>query len=228
MINQFIKLTIFLTFLLFSSKNLFAQTPKDSNNAQIKQQAVQMRERINNYLSDKLAEEKKQNGSGFLSDSLLHIIDFQKKELNQLNQKIVFLEEKINNIDGYNKLTAEQSNGPFVNPGTGQNYIQYANKQLNLFFSFNDYTLTNKQIEVIQIFLSNQKNKRAKIISYTDWQGKSKANTLIAQKRALAVTKQLKGKVKSYAVLVNTKSTPNMTNEGLNAQWCRRIEIVLE
>jgi outer membrane protein OmpA-like peptidoglycan-associated protein len=225
MIKKHITLAILPILFILLSTNVFGQTPKDTNNAQIKQQAVQMREKINNYLSDKLAEEKKAYGNGLHSDSLLNVINNQNNEINLLNSKLKFLEEKINYIDGYNKLTAEQSNGPFVNPSTGQNYIQYANKQLNVFFSFNDFTLTDKQTEAIENFLSSKNIKHIKIVSYTDWRGKSKVNTLIAKKRAQAVTKLLKNK--TYSVLVNTQCSPNMTNEGLNSQWCRRIEIIL-
>jgi outer membrane protein OmpA-like peptidoglycan-associated protein len=237
MINKTMKLSVLLLFtMLFASHQLEAQTPKDSSNAEIKKQALEMREKLNNYLADKLDENKNLNsyvikgvsGVGFMNDSLVNTILLQQIELNVLKQKYQELEALVNNLNTTNQLSAEKANGPFINPSSGENYIQYADKQLNLYFSFNDNSLNEKQIEALSKFLENKKLKRAKIISYTDWRGNAKANNQIGKKRAATVTKLLKGKVKSYTVSTDTKCKMNMTNEGLNAQWCRRIEIILE
>ncbi|MBJ7428355.1 MAG: hypothetical protein JHD28_05280 [Bacteroidia bacterium] len=231
MINKWSKAFGLLLFILvLGINNLQAQTKKDSSNAEVKKQAVEMREKLNNYLAERLAEEKKQmvgKGNG-LNDSLLNTITTQQMELDVLKEKYLTLEMLVANMNATNQMSAEKANGPFVNPSTGGNYIQYADKQLNIFFSFNDNTLNENQIAVLNNFLANKKNKRARVISYTDWRGKAKVNYQIGKKRAATITSILKGKVKSYTVNINTKCNMNMTNEGLNAQWCRRIEIILE
>lgn len=231
MINKLSKASVLLLFILVLAINsLQAQTKKDSSNAEVKKQAVEMRDKLNNYLAERLAEEKKQmvvQGNG-LNDSLLNTINTQQVELNVLKEKYQALETLVENLNATNKMSAEKANGAFVNPSTGGSYIQYADKQLNLYFPFNDNTLNENQIAVLNTFLANKKNKQAKVISYTDWRGKAKVNNQIGKKRAAKVTSILKGKVKSYVVNINTKCNMNMTNEGLNAQWCRRIEIILE
>jgi len=236
MINKWSKAFGLLLFILvLGINNLQAQTKKDSSNAEVKKQAVEMREKLNNYLADKLDENKNLNsivingqGGGFINDSLVNKLIIQGMELNVLKEKYKALEAVVANLNATNQLSAEKANGAFVNPSTGGSYIQYADKQLNLYFSFNDKTLNENQIAVLNTFLANKKNKRAKVISYTDWRGKAKVNNQIGKKRAATVTSILKGKVKSYTVSINTKCNMNMTNEGLNAQWCRRIEIILE
>lgn len=236
MINKPMQLSVLLLLtMLFAGVHLQAQTKKDSSNAEIKKQALEMREKLNNYLADKLEDNKNINSlvikgaaGGYMNDSLVNTILLQQMELNVLKEKYQALEAVVENLNSYNQMSADKANGAFVNPSTGGNYIQYADKQLNLYFSFNEYELNENQKEVLNTFLANQKGKRAKVISYTDWRGKSKVNNQIGKKRANTVTKILKGKVKSYAVNINTKCNINMANEGLNAQWCRRIEIILE
>lgn len=231
MINKWSKAFGLLLFILVLGINsLQAQTKKDSSNAEVKKQAVEMRDKLNNYLAERLAEEKKQmvvQGNG-LNDTLLNTITTQQVELDVLKEKYQALEALVENLNATNQMSAEKANGAFVNPSTGGNYIQYADKQLNIFFSFNDNTLNENQITVLNNFLANKKNKRARVISYTDWRGKPKVNNQIGKKRAATITSILKGKVKSYTVNINTKCNMSMTNEGLNAQWCRRIEIILE
>ena len=236
MINKFSKASVLLLFIMVLVVNgLQAQTKRDSSNAEVKKQALEMREKLNNYLADKLDENKNLNslvikgqGGGYMNDSLVNTIMLQQIELNVLKNKYQALEAMVENLNSYNQMSAEKANGPFVNPSNGGNYIQYSDKQLNLYFSFNEYELNENQIAVLNTFLVNQKGKSAKVISYTDWRGKSKVNIQIGQKRANTISKILKGKVKSYEVSINTKCNMNMANEGLNAQWCRRIEIILE
>ena len=134
----------------------------------------------------------------------------------------------VENLNSYNQMSADKANGPFVNQSTGGNYIQYADKQLNLYFAFNNCMLNEGQITVLNTFLANKKHKRARLISYTDWRGKAKSNKIMGKNRAKNVTEILKHNVKSYAVNINNNCSINMANEGLNAQWCRRIEIIIE
>lgn len=233
MINKLSKVLLLLLLVFgYSNFSVVAQSQKDSSNLEIKKQALEMREKLNVYLADKLDEDKniKLSGqfSGLVNDSLLKIIALQSNELQVLREKYKNLEVLVEYLNSYNQMSAEKSTGPFINPSTGANYIQYANKQLNLYFAINSFTLNENQISVLTAFLNNAKSKKASLVVYTDWQGTTKTNKFIGRKRAKSVTQILKKKVKNYTLNINTNCNKNMANEGLNAQWCRRIEIVLD
>ena len=131
MINKFSKASVLLLFIMVLVVNsLKAQTKRDSSNAEVKKQALEMREKLNNYLSERLAEEKKQvvgQGNG-LNDSLLNTIIIQQLELNVLKNKYKALEAMVENLTSYNQMTAAKPNGPFVNASNGGKYIQYSDK----------------------------------------------------------------------------------------------------
>lgn len=209
--------------LLLISFAAIAQT-RDSSSAEIQRQALEMREKLNRYMSDKLLTTEKRYDTGVqvFFDSISTQLYKQQAEIDALKQRFAKLEEMVSNGEtgGRNK---KNEAGAYTGPASEQ----ISENQLNLYFAFDEYKLSTEQVQALKTFLKNKKIKRVRVSAYTDWRGTEQHNTKLAQNRSQSVIKILNQLVIHYQVLEKGACATANEHTPEKAQWCRRVEVVI-
>jgi len=222
-----------LTFILFllPCVQMFAQKNADTSSAEIRQQAIEMRDMLDRYLADKLKQPANNSNTKIADTSMANMmIQFNKKleehekAINEIKAKISQLEE----LKGGNKskdLSSLQSTNSkkFALPTEQPNEFT-----LILYFDFDSYELTQEQKNAIVKFTSNLNYTICNVHSYTDWFGTEKHNKYLALNRCEAVAKSIVNK--NYKIrkgkFINCGSVdPVKINK---SAYCRRVEIILK
>jgi outer membrane protein OmpA-like peptidoglycan-associated protein len=211
--------------LLLISLAAVAQT-RDSSSAEIQKQALEMREKLNRYMADKLltGEKRQDTGVQVFFDSISTQLYKQQSEIEELKQRFARLEEMIQNgeIGGNSK---KQKNGTSV-PAVPASE-QVSERQLNLYFAFDEYKLSAEQVQALKAFLKDKKIKRVRVSGYTDWRGTEQHNTKLANNRSQSVVKILNQLIIHYQVLEKGECVTANEHTPEKAQWCRRVEVVI-
>lgn len=223
-------LGIWLLFLGLS--NTQAQTKRDSSNAEIRQQAIEMREKLNKYMADKLLEEqvKKDPGVQVFFDSISTTLTNQQLEINKLKEQFERLEKQLNDgmyTNGAPKLRQIQDS-MIADLARGVAFHKVSDKQLNLYFPFDRFGLTKDQRAALRSFLSSQKAMVVKVNGYTDWMGTEQHNKELANNRCLSVVKVVNGFRIRHKISTNINCNNNEVYNAQTAKWCRRVEIILQ
>lgn len=223
--------------LMFIPAFVFAQ--KENDQAEIQKQAVEMREKINKYMADKLlVEEKKKDSSVHqVIDSISQKLAEQHLEIERLKQQFAKIEQALISGD-FSKLNGSTQNG--VVPNAIQTYDQerdsiavrngfqyHGDKQLNLYFPFDRYGLTRGQKEELRKFLAGKNIKLVYVSGYTDWIGTENHNFELGKNRCNTVIKILNEMVIHYKVNSDFKCNNYSDFSSRKARWCRRVEIVI-
>jgi outer membrane protein OmpA-like peptidoglycan-associated protein len=218
--------SVFIVILI--STQLFAQTKKDSTTAEIKQQAIEMRDKVNRYMADKLLMDDLQRNPALLIllDSVSKMIANQQNQIEQLKQKLSDLDGSVEKqiIETKGDLLSTQMNlaSKEAKPG---GFKQISDNRMVFFLPFDVYKLNSKQKNGLQKFIDNKKYKSVIINSYTDAKGTEEYNSALAEKRANEIELYLTQKSN-----VNIKKIPTAgcgAGDVNNPNWCRRVEITL-
>lgn len=229
--------------LLLSGLDAYSQT-KDSSNAEIKKQALEMREKLNKYMADKLMVEevKKDTGLKVFFDSISLQLHNQKEEIEKLKQQFNRLEQALINGEvytsegGHQKGKGRKGRGGSYDGATEeedsivlvQGFQRYGERQLNLYFAFDSYTLSKKQKQAVADFIKGKQiTKRVTIQGFTDWMGTESHNATLAENRCKALIKRLN--ILKIHYKTSTRFKCDVGNEYTpgKAQWCRRVELII-
>lgn len=216
-----------------------AQT-KDSSNAEIKKQAMEMREKLNKYMADKLMvdDAKKNPALNDLLDSISMQLHSQQEEIDKLKQQFNRLEQALMNGSGYIPENGKlNKSGKWVREGSteeedsivlAQGFQRYGDRQLNLYFAFDSYTLSKSQKKEIADFMKGKTiTKRVTVQGFTDWKGTEKYNAGLAENRCKALIKRLNILKIHYKTSTRFKCDVNNEYTPSKAQWCRRVELII-
>lgn len=239
------RFSIALTFiLLLAGLGAYSQT-KDSSNAEIKKQAMEMREKLNKYMADKLMTEdvKKDPALKVFFDSISTQLHSQQEEIDRLKQQFNRLEQALLNGEAYNAEGGNQKGAGRKKRGGGayegsteeedstvlvQGFQRYGERQLNLYFAFDSYTLSKKQKQAIADFLKGKQiSKRVTVQGFTDWMGTESHNATLAENRCKALIKRLNILKLHYKTSTRFKCDVGNEYTPGKAQWCRRVELII-
>ncbi|MFN9581445.1 MAG: hypothetical protein ACK566_02080 [Bacteroidota bacterium] len=222
--------------LLFALPVLSQKSKSDTsstNSQQIKQQAVEMRNKVNKYIADKLNTEEP--GSGVVSneiiDSLISRLTRQDTEIDALNKRMLALEKLVSEqaknrnkkIDSHRY--SEDATLDDITDVTPGSYALIGNNKLLLFYAFDAYRLNVKQISAIRKFLSNKTASVIQMRAYTDDVGTEKYNAKLATNRCNTA---LKNVPKQTAKIMSMPEAGCGSVNTLDKEKCRRVEIILE
>lgn len=222
------KLTIFLFLIGFSP--VFAQNTRDSSSAEIKQQAVEMRDKLNKYIADKLLEEQLKKDPQSFFDSVSSILSKQQLEIDKLKEQFNKLEKQLNEGTYGNGATRQKKiEGKDIELGANSLPFQrVGDKQLNLYFLFDEFALSNEQCDALRAFLNSQKVSVVKVNGYTDWIGTKKYNKKLSENRCLSAIKVMN----EFSIRTKVSTFINCNNNGVYddqaAMRCRRVEIIIK
>ncbi|MCG9881104.1 MAG: hypothetical protein MH472_10945, partial [Bacteroidia bacterium] len=137
------KFNLLFILFLFGFSQIYAQNKRDSSNAEIKQQAVEMREKLNKYLADNLLEEqiKKDTGVQVFLDSIGNVISKQENEINQLKKQFARLEKQIGQGSINSGSPKQKRERMIADMALGTSFHWVGDNQLNLYFPFDGYEL---------------------------------------------------------------------------------------
>lgn len=216
-----------IAFLLMLSVVSFAQTKKDTTTADIKKEAMQLRETVNKYLSDKLQTEQEKTTGGPLDaktaaflDSIANVLTNQQLQINTLSTSFKTMEQKVD------KITKRVEKG-MTNNGPVTGVEKKSETELILYFPFDGHQLTPYQIAALNKFIGKKKYQSISIRAYTDWNGTEKHNNSLANRRGLEVRRTMEvttAKIKNeYFTNCDTVSETGEKQSYL----CRKVEIIL-
>jgi outer membrane protein OmpA-like peptidoglycan-associated protein len=232
MTSNRVKYILGFALVILGLSKVNAQTKRDSSNAEIKQQAIEMREKLNKYMADKLLEEqvKKDPGVQVFFDSISTTLTNQQLEINKLKEQFERLEKQLNDgvyTNGTPKLRKIQDS--MINDvARGVAFHRVSDKQLNLYFPFDRFGLTKDQRAELRSFLSSQKAIVVKVNGYTDWMGTEKHNKELAANRCGSIVKVVNGFRIRHKVSTNINCNNNEVYNVQTAKWCRRVEVIIQ
>ena len=232
MTSNRVKYILGFALVILGLSNVNAQTKRDSSNAEIKQQAIEMREKLNKYMADKLLEEqvKKDPGVQEFFDSISTTLTNQQLEINKLKEQFERLEKQLNDgvyTNGTPKLRKIQDS--MINDvARGVAFHRVSDKHLNLYFPFDRFGLTKDQRAELRSFLSSQKAIVVKVNGYTDWMGTEKHNKELAANRCGSIVKVVNGFRIRHKVSTNINCNNNEVYNVQTAKWCRRVEVIIQ
>ncbi len=232
MTSNRVKYILGFALVIFGLSNVNAQTKRDSSNAEIKQQAIEMREKLNKYMADKLLEEqvKKDPGVQVFFDSISTTLTNQQLEITKLKEQFERLEKQLNDgvyTNGTPKLRQIQDS-MIADVARGVAFHRVSDKQLNLYFPFDRFGLTKDQRAELRSFLSSQKAIVVKVNGYTDWMGTEKHNKELAANRCGSIVKVVNGFRIRHKVSTNINCNNNEVYNAQTAKWCRRVEVIIQ
>ena len=203
-----------------------AQTQRDSNNAEIKKQALEMRERVNKYMADKLMEQPATpNGGGTLNaatksmiDSIANLIALQQAQISQLATNFTELKKAVETV-AKKQVNAE------IKDVLEAGFQMVGPNQLILYFPFDGYQLNAAQIKVLGKFMGAKQIKSITLKGYTDWVGTERHNSALAKFRcgnvALNIGKRCTNIKQEVFINCSTE------DRNVKTQLCRKVEIYL-
>ncbi|TAE85275.1 MAG: hypothetical protein EAY81_06640 [Bacteroidetes bacterium] len=223
-----------LLFFIGVAQSSYGQlSKKDSSNAEIKQQAVEMRIKLDKYMAEKLGTTTPNNSTPYNQltlDSFRLLFKRQHEELQELKSKFELLEHDLTS-GKYAMSNNRKSDSAYTKSDRIKNtppvkYEQPNNKLLIVYFPFDEYELTDDQIQTIQQFIAKQtKTKSITLYGYTDWVGNEKYNKQLKLDRCLAVRRNLKTK-SSVKIVVNRSCS--ISSPDTSPDYCRKVEIVVK
>jgi outer membrane protein OmpA-like peptidoglycan-associated protein len=223
--TKFFRILIAASFLLLSSQ-AFSQK-KDADNQQIQREAVEMRNKINKYMSEKLILN---DVPAVGLDSTNQTLFNQRAEIDYLRERLQKLEElvKMQLIKNNKKIDAfhyseDATTDDLIDivPGT---YVHIGEKKLLLFYAFDSHKLNKQQIGAIKVFFHNKNTTNIQVNAFTDIFGSDNYNNKLADKRCKAVIKQLPDKKANTNI--STEAGCGQLNR-IDSRKCRRVEIIL-
>lgn len=216
-----------IAFLVMLSAASFAQTKKDTTTADIKKEAMQMRETVNKYLADKLQTEQEKTVGGPLDaktaaflDSIAKVLTNQQLQLNSLTTDFKAMEQKVDKVTKRVEKAAT-NNGPV----TG--VTKLSETVLVLYFPFDGHQLTPYQIAALNKFIGKKKYRSITIKAYTDWNGTEKHNSSLSNRRGQEVRRTMEvttAKIKNE-YFTNCDSVNEFGER--QSYLCRKVEVVL-
>ncbi|MBP9688000.1 MAG: OmpA family protein [Bacteroidia bacterium] len=229
-----LKYILGLCLIVFGLSAVNAQSKRDSSNAEIQQQALEMRQKLNKYMADKLLEEQviANPGMQLFFDSISTSINKQQIEIDELKKQFAALEKAIKEgtltVNNNAKNVRANALDTLINDvARGATFHRIGAKQLNLYFSFDNAKITTEQKAELRKFLGSRKSKLVKVIGYTDWIGTEKYNEALAADRCLTITRVVNGFKIRHRVSTNINCNNDVYNPD-KAKWCRRVEIILQ
>ncbi len=216
-----------IAFLIMLSAASFAQTKKDTTTADIKKEAMQMRETVNKYLADKLQTEQEKTVGGPLDaktaaflDSIAKVLTNQQLQLNSLTTDFKAMEQKVDKVTKRVEKAAT-NNGPV----TG--VTKLSETVLVLYFPFDGHQLTPYQIAALNKFIGKKKYRSITIKAYTDWNGTEKHNSSLSNRRGQEVRRTME--VTTAKIKNEYYTNCDSVNEFGEKQsyLCRKVEVVL-
>lgn len=223
------KFYLFWVVFLFGFGQLYGQNKRDSSNAEIKQQALEMREKLNKYLADNLLEEqiKKDTGIRYFFDSLSIVVTKQQQEINKLQAKFEQLEKHLSAGGISSGSPKQRRERMLADMARGVAFHWVNDHQLNLYFPFDSYEFTAEQEAELRSLLTSQKRMRVKISGYTDWVGAEKHNKKLARNRCSSAEKLCKELKVTYSISGYSKCETQDIYSDESAKWCRRVEVIV-
>ncbi|MFY8020224.1 MAG: OmpA family protein [Bacteroidia bacterium] len=225
------KFNLFLVVFILCINQLFAQSKRDSSNAEIKQQALEMREKLSKYLADNLLEEqiKKDTGIQYVVDSLSNIVSKQQMEINALNEKLNSIAKlvQLGEFDKHGASSAINQNMMVREVVKGKTHHIVSQTQLNLYFQFDSFKLSKEQKLILKNFIKTKKAKSIIVAGYTDWLGSEQYNKSLAASRSNSVKSELDNLGIKIEIQSNNICNNNSVYNDHTAKWCRRVEIMI-
>lgn len=209
-----LKLFALIFLLLVMTYTSYGQT--DSAKAErdaVKQEMMEMNEKINSYLSDKtssnesrMIQELNKKWSHF-ADSVKSQLAMQQLEIADLKARLKALEEK--------------------KPETPEVVTtKFDNVLAVLYFDMGSYTLSTENKATIKKIVQEHGNKILQLVAYTDWIGNNEYNQNLSNQRAKSVQDELTSLgflIQNMRIYSRGKMADE--NEKLSAKECRRVEI---
>ena len=225
-----IKRSIYLLLFFISAAHVsYCQvSKKDSSSAEIKQQAIEMREKLNKYMAERLGTTNSSSGNSSLIDSIANMFAKQQMELKELKAKFELLETNL--TQGKYPLNAGTKPDSVVKSkpngkGFTRKYDQPSDKRLIVYFPFDVFDLTVEQIQVIKQFMAAQKDIQSVTLhGYSDWIGNENHNRQLKVDRCLSVKKHLPAK-KTIRIFSHVKCNALLDTA---PEDCRKVEIIVK
>jgi outer membrane protein OmpA-like peptidoglycan-associated protein len=214
---------VLMSYQAFSQK----KEANNGNSEQIKQEAVEMRNKVNKYMSEKLILNEAPSSA---SESLSNTIIQQRAEIDKLMERLQKLEMLVNTqlINNSKKIDAHHYSEHAtiddltdVVPGS---YAHIGEKKLLLFYAFDSHRLNAQQVAAIKIFLYNKDTSSIQVNAFTDIFGSENYNNKLAAKRCKAAIKYIPGKKAS--INITPEAGCGLLNR-IDSRKCRRVELIL-
>lgn len=237
-------------FLLFGLPFVvFSQTSKkDSSSAEIKKQALEMREKLNKYMAEKLGTTENGGttvtpGMSVLLDSVADMLTKQQAEIEALKAKFSEIEVMKTRLTLLESDVQNGTIGGKVNSakpkksGKGFKLVDSAmslagsttikdEHTLILYFSFDKFDLSETQIRDVKDFVAGHKKiDNINIKGYTDWRGTEQYNQKLCINRSFAVKKVIKRKGARISLAAATNCNAEVA--GGVPQFCRKVELTV-
>ncbi len=210
------RLKLFALFFLLLEISYTSYGQQDSAKAErdaVKQEMMEMNEKINSYLSDKTAsnesrmiQELNKKWSHF-ADSVKAQLAMQQLEIADLKARLKALEEK--------------------KPETPEVVTtKFDNVLAVLYFDMGSYSLSAENKATVKKIVQEHGNKILQLVAYTDWIGNNEYNQNLSKQRAKAVQDELTSLgflIQNMRIYSRGKMADE--NEKLSAKECRRVEI---
>jgi outer membrane protein OmpA-like peptidoglycan-associated protein len=218
--------TLLMSCALLVCYTSHAQTQRDSNNAEIKKQALEMRERVNKYMADKLMEQPAtpsvlgtlNAATQSMIDSIANLIALQQAQINQLSTNFKELKQAVETV-AKKQVNAE------VKDVLEAGFRLVGPDQLIVYFPFDGYQLNAAQIKVLGKFMGNKRIKSITLKGYTDWVGTERHNSSLAKFRCSNVALNIGKRCTNIRqeVFINC----SLEDRNVKTQLCRKVEIYL-
>lgn len=211
------KSRVVLTFILvvISALHVIAQT--EGEKKQIQKEAIQMRENLNKYLSDKLLIKQTVGCANcMLIDSVSTIISKQYEELEMLKKSVEEMSATLKAL----KSRQEQ----IIKTSILASGIRSVNDTiLELYFAFDSYSVSVDQKNALNKLIGNREIRQVELSGYCDNTGTEAYNRKLSRKRCNAVKRSItrrfvKVKMNKYQVCDDLSDDP---------MFCRKVVIVL-
>ncbi len=210
------RLKLFALCLLLLVMSYTSYGQQDSAKAErdaVKQEMMDMNEKINSYLSDKTAS----NESRMIQDlnkKWSHFADSVKAQLAMQQLEIADLKARLKALEEKKPETPEVVT------------TKFDNVLAVLYFDMGSYTLSAENKATIKKIVQEHGNKILQLVAYTDWIGNNEYNQNLSNQRAKAVQDELTSLgflIQNMRIYSRGKMADE--NEKLSAKECRRVEI---
>lgn len=222
---------VLVTFFILAHGLTFGQKNADSSSAEIRQQAIEMREMLDKYLADKLKHPTTKKEVKVNDSSIAVLIKQFNDKLAEHEKAIQELKDQMARLESGTPATTQKNVTPLH--GMPAKKMALPTEQPNaytliLYFDFDSFALTQEQKNALWQFTRNKNYKICNVHAYTDWYGTEKHNKYLALNRCDEVVKNIKNT--SYQIrkgkFINCGSTEPVKIS--HAATCRRVEVILK
>lgn len=210
------KLKLFALCLLLLVVSYTSYGQQDSAKADrdaVKQEMLEMNEKINSYLSDKTASNESRLIQE-LNKKWSHFVDSVKSQLIVQQLEIADLKARLKALEEKKPETPEVVT------------TKFDNVLAVLYFDMGSYALSVENKATIKKLVQEHGNKILQLVAYTDWIGNNEYNQNLSNQRAKAVQDELTSLgflIQNMRIYSRGKMAEE--NEKLSAKECRRVEI---